>query len=125
MTRSFPMRRIAALLLLPLLAAGVLAGCGSGSPASTGTGSVTVSGAFGQTPVIKIPAAEAGHALAVKTVIQGSGPVLHTTDSFVSNYAIYIWSGTAHRLVHSTFGTAAHPGSPQLLSGQLLPGLEK
>ena len=119
------MRRIAALLLLPLLAAGVLAGCGSGSPASTGTGSVTVSGAFGQTPVIKIPAAEAGHALAVKTVIQGSGPVLHTTDSFVSNYAIYIWSGTAHRLVHSTFGTAAHPGSPQLLSGQLLPGLEK
>jgi len=120
------MRRIAALLLLPLLAAGVLAGCGSGSPASTGTGSVTVSGAFGQTPVIKIPAAKAGHALAVKTLIQGTGPVLHTTDTFLSNYAIYLWSGTAHRLVQSTFGSTAHPGSgPQLLSGQLLPGLEK
>ena len=120
------MRRIAALLLLPLLAAGVLAGCGGGSPASTGTGSVTVSGAFGQTPVIKIPAAEAGHALAVKTLIQGTGPVLHTTDTFLSNYAIYLWSGTAHRLVQSTFGSTAHPGSgPQLLSGQLLPGLEK
>ena len=120
------MRRIAALLLLPLLAAGVLAGCGGGSPASTGTGSVTVSGAFGQTPVIKIPAAKAGHALAVKTLIQGTGPVLHTTDTFLSNYAIYLWSGTAHRLVQSTFGSTAHPGSgPQLLSGQLLPGLEK
>jgi len=120
------MRRIAALLLLPLLAAGVLAGCGSGSTTSTGTGSVTVSGAFGQTPVIKIPAAKAGHALAVKTLIQGTGPVLHTTDTFLSNYAIYLWSGTAHRLVQSTFGSTAHPGSgPQLLSGQLLPGLEK
>ena len=120
------MRRIAALLLLPLLAAGVLAGCGGGSPASTGTGSVTVSGTFGQTPVIKIPAAKAGHALAVKTLIQGTGPVLHTTDTFLSNYAIYLWSGTAHRLVQSTFGSTAHPGSgPQLLSGQLLPGLEK
>jgi len=120
------MRRIAALLLLPLLAAGVLAGCGSGSTTSTGASSVTVSGAFGQTPVIKIPAAKAGHALAVKTLIQGTGPVLHTTDTFLSNYAIYLWSGTAHRLVQSTFGSTAHPGSgPQLLSGQLLPGLEK
>jgi FKBP-type peptidyl-prolyl cis-trans isomerase len=120
------MRRIAALVVLPLLAAGVLAGCGSGTASGTGTGSVTVSGAFGHAPVIKIPAAKAGHALAVKTLIQGSGPVLHGTDTFLSNYAIYVWSGTAHRLVQSTFGSASHPGSsPQLLYGQLLPGLEK
>ncbi len=120
------MRRIAALLVVPLLAVGVLAGCGSGSStASTASPAVTVSGSFGQTPVIKIPTAKAGRALAVKTLIQGTGPVLHSTDTFVSNYAIYIWSGTSHRLAQSTFGTTAHPGSPQLLSGQLLPGLEK
>ena len=122
------MRRFAALLVLPLLAVVVLAGCGSGSATSTGTGSagVTVSGTFGQTPVIKIPAAKAGHALAVKTLIQGTGPVLHSTDTFVSNYAIYIWSGTSHRLAQSTFGSTTHSGSsPQLLGGQLLPGLEK
>jgi FKBP-type peptidyl-prolyl cis-trans isomerase len=120
------MRRIAALVVLPLLAVGVLAGCGSGTASATSTGSVTVSGAFGHAPVIKIPAAKAGHSLAVKTLIQGSGPVLHSTDTFVSNYVIYIWSGTAHRLVQSTFGTTSHPGSsPQLLTGQLLPGLEK
>ena len=119
------MRRIAVISALPLLAAVALAGCGSSSN-SSGTSAVTVSGAFGQTPVIKIPAAKAGHALAVKTLIQGTGPVLHTTDTFLSNYAIYLWSGTAHRLVQSTFGSTAHPGSgPQLLSGQLLPGLEK
>jgi FKBP-type peptidyl-prolyl cis-trans isomerase len=122
------MRRIAALLVLPLLAVGVLAGCGSGSSSATSPASagVTVSGSFGQAPVIKIPAAKAGRALAVKTVIQGSGPVLHSTDTFVSNYAIYVWSGTAHRLAQSTFGTTTHPASsPQLLGGQLLPGLEK
>jgi FKBP-type peptidyl-prolyl cis-trans isomerase len=120
------MRRIAALVVLPLLAVAVLAGCGSGSSSAAGTGSVTVSGAFGQAPVIKIPAAKAGHALAVKTLIPGSGPVLHSTDTFVSNYVIYIWSGTAHRLAQSTFGTTTHPtSSPQLLTTQLLPGLEK
>jgi FKBP-type peptidyl-prolyl cis-trans isomerase len=122
------MRRIAALLVLPLLAVGVLAGCGSGSASATGTASsgVSVSGAFGQAPVIKIPAAKAGHTLAVKTVIRGSGPVLHSADTFVSNFVIYVWSGTAHRLAQSTFGTVTHPSSsPELLSGQLLPGLEK
>jgi peptidylprolyl isomerase len=118
------MRRIAALVVLPLLAVGVLAGCGTST--SSASSAVTVSGAFGKAPVIKIPAAKAGSKLAVQTVIHGTGPVLHSTDTFVSNYVIYIWSGTAHRLVQSTFGTAAHPGSsPQLLSGQLLPGLEK
>jgi FKBP-type peptidyl-prolyl cis-trans isomerase len=126
MTKAFPMRRIAVLLVLPLLAAGVLAGCGSGS-SSGGTASpaVTASGTFGHAPVIKIPPAKAGSALAVKTLIQGTGPVLHSTDTFVSNYAIYIWSGSAHRLVQSTFATTTHPSTPQLLSGQLLPGLEK
>jgi FKBP-type peptidyl-prolyl cis-trans isomerase len=120
------MRRIAALLVLPLLAAGVLAGCGSGSStASASSSAVTVSGSFGQAPVITIPTAKAGHTLAVKTLIHGSGPVLHSSETFVSNYAIYIWSGTSHRLAQSTFGTTAHPGSPQLLTGQLLPGLEK
>jgi FKBP-type peptidyl-prolyl cis-trans isomerase len=120
------MRRIAVLLVLPLLAVGVLAGCGSGSSSATSTGSVTVTGAFGQAPVIKIPVAKPGHALAVKTVIHGTGPVLHSTDTFVSNYVIYIWSGTAHRLAQSTFGTTSHPSSsPQLLYGKLLPGLEK
>jgi FKBP-type peptidyl-prolyl cis-trans isomerase len=113
------MRRIAVLTVLPLLAIGVLAGCG-GSSSSSGNPAVTVSGAFGQNPSIKIPAEKAGSGLTVKTLIHGSGPVLGKTDSFVGNYAIYIWSGTAHRLAQSSF--TAH--RPTLFAGQLLPGLE-
>ena len=111
------MRRIA--VLLPLLAIGVLAGCG-GSSSSTAKPVVKVSGAFGQPPTIKIPAKKAGGSLTVKTLIHGSGPVLQRTDAFVGNYAIYIWSGTSHRLAQSSF--TAH--RPTLFAGQLLPGLE-
>jgi FKBP-type peptidyl-prolyl cis-trans isomerase len=113
------MRRIAVMTVLPLLAIGVLAGCG-GSSSSSGNPAVTVSGAFDQNPSIKIPAQKAGSGLTVKTLIHGTGPVLGRTDSFVGNYAIYIWSGTAHRLAQSSF--TAH--RPTLFAGRLLPGLE-
>jgi len=114
------MRRIAPMLVLPLLAIGVLAGCG-GSPAqSAANPAVTVSGAFGKTPTITIPAKKAASSLKVKTVIHGTGPALAKTDAFVGNYAIYIWSGTSHKLAQNSF---AKP--PTLFAGQLLPGLEK
>src|SRR5215831_8983234 len=115
------MRRIAVTLIFPLLAIGLLAGCG-GSPAqSSTTSSVTVSGSFGKNPTITIPAAKASKALTVTTVIHGNGPALGKSDAFVGNYAIYIWSGTSHRLAQSSF--TMH--EPTLFAGQLLPGLEK
>jgi FKBP-type peptidyl-prolyl cis-trans isomerase len=115
------MRRIALTLLLPLLAIGVLAGCG-GSPASSAASpAVTVAGTFGKAPAIKIPPQKAAVGLTVKTVIHGTGPALGKTDAFVGNYAIYIWSGTSHRLAQSSFTTH----KPTLFAGQLLPGLEK
>jgi peptidylprolyl isomerase len=113
------MRRIAVLTALPLLAAAVLAGCGS-SPSSTGSAAVTVTGGFGKAPVVKIPAQKAGAKLHVTTVVHGTGQTLTKTESFVGNYAIYLWSGTSHKLLQSTFKT----GEPTLFSGQLLPGLE-
>jgi FKBP-type peptidyl-prolyl cis-trans isomerase len=114
------MRRIALALMIPLLAIGLLAGCG-GSSSPTAATAVTVSGAFGQNPTIKIPAKKASHSLTVQTLIHGTGPTLTKTDAFVGNYAIYIWSGTAHRLAQSSF--TSH--EPTLFAGQLLPGLEK
>ncbi|HEY6276162.1 MAG TPA: FKBP-type peptidyl-prolyl cis-trans isomerase [Streptosporangiaceae bacterium] len=119
------MRRIAAMIVLPLLAAGVLAGCGGSTGTTSAGADVAVTGAFDQAPVIKIPAAKASSKLSFKTVIHGTGPALHTTDAFIGNYAIYVWSGTAHRLAQSSFGTTTHPGNPTLFSGQLLPGLSK
>jgi peptidylprolyl isomerase len=109
------------MLVLPLLAVGVLAGCGGSAASSAASPAVAVTGAFGQPPAVKIPAVKAGSSLQVKTLIHGTGPTLGKTDVFVGNYAIYIWSGTSHRLAQSTF--TSH--QPTLFSGQLLPGLEK
>src|SRR5262245_43785109 len=114
------MRRIAPLFMLPLLAVGVLAGCG-GSPAhSAANPAVAVSGPFGKAPGVPIPAKQAASNLTLQTVIHGSGPLLTSTAACVGNYATYISSGTAHRLAQSS-----SPAHPTLFAGQLLPGLEK
>ena len=115
------MRRIAVITALPLVAAMALAGCGGASSSGPGTSpAVTVTGGFGKDPVVKIPAQKADSKLAVKTVVHGSGAPLARTEAFVGNYAIYLWSGTSHRLLQSTFKT----GQPTLFAGTLLPGLE-
>jgi peptidylprolyl isomerase len=113
------MRRIAVLLSAPLLAVAPLALAACGSSGSS-TPTVSVSGHFGTNPKITIPDQSASSNLTVKTLIQGSGPVLNKSDAFVGNYAVYIWSGKTHKLAQSTFQTK----TPQLFSGTLLPGLE-
>lgn len=120
------MRRTAAALSFPLLAIMLLAGCGSSSsstpPVSNANGSVAVSGIFGAAPAVQIPAAQASSKLAIKTVIKGTGPVLGQTDSFVGNYAVYIWRGKTHKLALSTFSN----GSPQVLAANVgLTGLKQ
>jgi FKBP-type peptidyl-prolyl cis-trans isomerase len=115
------MRRAYALLVVPLLVlVAAVAGCGSSSPSTANAStSVTVSGAFGKAPNVSIPTASASSALYSKTVIQGTGATLTSADSFVGNYAAYIWSGKTHKLAMSTYTTH----TPSLFSGQLLPGL--
>jgi FKBP-type peptidyl-prolyl cis-trans isomerase len=112
------MRRIAALLSVPLLAVLALAGCGSST--SSSSPSVSVSGSFGKDPSVNIPKQTAGKTLVTKTLVQGTGPALTKSDAFVGNYAVYIWSGKTNKLAESTFKTS----SPALFSGQLLPGLQ-
>jgi FKBP-type peptidyl-prolyl cis-trans isomerase len=112
------MRRIAALLSVPLLAVLALAGCGSST--SSSSPSVSVKGQFGSNPTVSIPKQSAGKSLAVKTLVEGTGPALTKSDAFVGNYAVYIWSGKTSKLAESTFASK----SPALFSGQLLPGLE-
>jgi FKBP-type peptidyl-prolyl cis-trans isomerase len=114
------MRRIAAALFVPLIAAAALVGCGSSpsAPASPNT-SVTATGTFGKAPTVKIPSKKAGADLYVKTELQGSGQKLTKADAFLGNYVVYIWSGTSHKLALSTY-----TATPQVLSGTLLPGLQ-
>jgi len=122
------MRRFLALIAIPLLACIVLAGCGSSkssassssSPSSsTENSSVTATGSFGQLPKVSIPKAKAGSNLAVKTLIQGTGPALTKSDTLAANYVVYSWDGTSSSQKASTFGV-----SPTLIAGQTLPGLE-
>ena len=120
------MRRAAALVITPLLAALALAGCGSSSSSSSNAAasdtykSVTATGTFGKAPTVKIPAETGSGALYTKTVIQGSGAALTTSEGMVGNYVAYDWSGKTHKLLGSSF-TA---GKPSLFTGTLLPGLE-
>ena len=113
------MRRIGAALLLPLLAAAALVGCSSSAaPPASANATVTASGSFGTTPTVKIPAQKASSGLYVKTEVTGKGQTLAKSDAFLSNYVVYIWSGTTHKLALSTYTT-----TPQVLTSQLLPGL--
>jgi peptidylprolyl isomerase len=111
------MRRIAAAALAALAACAVVAGCGSS--ASSPNAAVTVSGSFGKTPTVTIPAEKASPNLVVSTPIQGSGATLKSADSPLVDYAVYQWSGTKHTILFSTF-----PTGPQIIPAQLaLPGL--
>jgi FKBP-type peptidyl-prolyl cis-trans isomerase len=113
------MRRFALFAAPVLLASIALTGCGgSSNGGKTASPAVTVSGAFGKAPTVKIPNQKAGSSLDVKTLIQGNGPTLHSTDALIGNYVVYIWSGTTHKLAQSTYTSA-----PALFSGKLLPGL--
>jgi FKBP-type peptidyl-prolyl cis-trans isomerase len=127
-------RRVAALAITSLLAAGVIAGCGSSSSSSAAAGSsssastsadtytsVTAAGAFGKAPTVTIPAKAGSGALYTKTLIQGSGPKLTSTQSLLGNFVLYDWSGKTHKLIGSTYTDKV----PTLFTGSLLPGLEK
>jgi len=124
------MRRFLALIAIPLLACVVLAGCG-GSSKSTASSSasaasspgantaVTATGAFDKAPKVTIPKANAGNSLTVRTLIQGTGTTLTKKDALAANFVLYFWQGTSSSLKANTYG-----GSPTVIGGTMLPGLE-
>jgi FKBP-type peptidyl-prolyl cis-trans isomerase len=126
-------RRAAALATIPLLAVAVLAGCGSSSSSGASSSasssassaadsysSVTATGTFGKAPTVTIPNVKGTGALYTKTLIEGTGPKLTTTQSLLGNFVLYDWSGKTHKLLGSTYTE----GVPTLFTGSLLPGLE-
>ncbi len=124
------MRRAPALAFIPLIAAAVaVVGCGSASSskpaaapsASSSYQSVTVSGAFGKSPTVSIPKVKGTGNLYTKTVIQGSGTQLTSSDGMIGNYVAYDWSGKTSKLLGSSYTQ----GAPSIFVGSLLPGLEK
>jgi FKBP-type peptidyl-prolyl cis-trans isomerase len=131
-------RHVAALAVTPLLFIAALAGGASASAATAPAASamparasaapsadsrklVTVSGAFGKAPKVKIPAVPGTGPLYIKTAIKGAGAKLTKAQSLIGDFAVYDWSGKHHKLIGSSYST----GLPTLFAGQLLPGLEK
>ena len=126
------MRRLLAITVIPLLACLVIAGCGSSKPtasssssssaaanSSNANASVTVAGAFGATPVVKIPKLNANNKLTVKTVIPGTGSTVTKADAMAANFVLYFWNGTSNTLKANTFTQ-----NPTVIGGTMLPGLE-
>jgi FKBP-type peptidyl-prolyl cis-trans isomerase len=123
------MRRAAALVFFLLLAAAAVAGCGSSSSSSAASASassgaytqVTVTGAFNKAPTVKIPAVAGSGSLYTKTLIQGTGAAVSTTEGIVANYVAYDWSGAKSTQLGSSYTSKI----PSIFVGQLLAGLEK
>jgi peptidylprolyl isomerase len=92
----------------------------SASSAADTYTSVTATGAFGKAPTVTIPAKAGSGALYTKTLIQGTGPALTSSQSLLGNFVLYDWSGKTHKLIGSTYTD----GVPTLFTGSLLPGLE-
>jgi FKBP-type peptidyl-prolyl cis-trans isomerase len=121
------MRRAAALAVIPLLAAVAVAGCGSSSSSSSAAAaasdtykSVTVTGTFNKAPTVTIPKETGSGPLLTKTVIQGTGAKLTSSDGMIGNYVAYDWSGKTSKQLGSSYSQ----GTPSLFVGSLLPGLE-
>jgi peptidylprolyl isomerase len=112
------MRRVVALFVISLFAGLALAACSSSAPPSPNA-SVTAKGSFGSSPSVTIPKQKPTATLAVKILIQGNGPTITKSDLFLSNFTIYVWSGTTNKLLDSTYSS-----SPQVLPASLLPGIQ-
>jgi FKBP-type peptidyl-prolyl cis-trans isomerase len=125
------MRRLLAITAIPLLVCLAIAGCGSSKPSASASSSssaaanadtnssVTVAGAFGTAPVVKIPKLEASKKLTVKTVIPGTGSTVTKADAMAANFVLYFWNGTSSALKANTFTE-----NPTVIGGTMLPGLE-
>ncbi len=119
------MQRFLGLIVIPVLASVVLAGCGSSRAVPAATPSVdtnakvTATGGFGTIPTVNIPELNASSNLTVKTLVHGTGPVMVKSDSLVVNFVLYFWMGKRATLEADTFTS-----NPALITGTMIPGLQ-
>jgi FKBP-type peptidyl-prolyl cis-trans isomerase len=123
------MRRLLTIIVIPVLACLVIAGCGSSKPSASASSSsasnananasVKVTGAFGKAPSVNIPKLDANNKLTTKTVIQGTGTTVTKADAMAANFVLYFWSGKSSSLKANTFTS-----NPTVIGGTMLPGLE-
>jgi hypothetical protein len=101
-----------------VLAAILVSGCGAAGPQTADPNySVAAKGAFGVAPAVTIPSADAGPALAVRTLISGSGARIGASDYLAVKYREYLWRGATHRLVSDNFPNPVVSPVSRLLPG--------
>jgi peptidylprolyl isomerase len=109
-----PLRWLCSFLLL-LLCGAATAACSS---SSDGASLPEVSGAFGADPHIALPDGTPPGGLIVKTLIQGSGPLVQTDDLALVYVEGKVWAGD--REVYDSY-TNRQPQSVPLATGGVLP----
>lgn len=109
-----PLRWLCSFLLLLLCGAATAACSSSGDGASL----PEVSGAFGADPHIALPDGTPPGGLVVKTLIQGSGPLVQTDDLALVYVEGKVWAGD--REVYDSY-TDRQPQSVPLATGGVLP----
>jgi FKBP-type peptidyl-prolyl cis-trans isomerase len=82
---------------------------------------VTVTGTFGTSPDLTILEIAPPSSLYIKTLYQGTGAKVTSSEGMVGNYISYDWSAATNKLLASSFAQ----GTPSIFVGSLLPGLEK
>jgi peptidylprolyl isomerase len=83
---------------------------------------VTVTGAFGTTADVTIPVQPPSSSLYVKTLAQGTGATLTSTEGAVGNFVVYDWSGTTNKLVSAAYSPA---NRSLFVGGQMIAGVQK
>jgi peptidylprolyl isomerase len=123
----FSSRRVAALLVVPVV---LLAACNS-SPGKSDAKTVTsagveVSGGFGTTPSVVVPNKAAPAALTQQTLVQGAGAVVVKGDTLVANYVGQTWApkGGKPNVFDSSFAKGAPVAFP-IGVGAVVPGWDK
>jgi peptidylprolyl isomerase len=112
--RTRPLRWLCSILLL-LGCSATATACSSASPDST---IPRVTGAFGADPQIALPDGDPPTGMVVKTLIQGSGPVVGSDDLTLVYVEGKVWAGD--REVFDSY-TDRQPQSVPLATGGVLP----
>jgi FKBP-type peptidyl-prolyl cis-trans isomerase len=97
------MRRLTTALLALFAVMTAIAGCSSGPAKLTTDESVRVTGAAGKAPTVYIPDKLASGDLVTKTLVDGHGPKLAAGDSYLANFAVYVWHGKTNEQLLSTY----------------------
>jgi peptidylprolyl isomerase len=93
------------------------------SSSTSGTASgVTVTGAFGSTPTVKIPDGQAPATLTEKTLSQGKGAAVAAGDTLVANYVGETW---ADKKVFDSSFSRGGPAGFVIGKGRVIPGWDK